>query len=232
MNYDFETYLYADMVLLHLFHILNTTEDYMARALEKQNDNDGLINLYMRGSISLLSQINEYAILPQFPSEDQYFNLECDKIYDDIHDQIFLNFQKSINNNEDPYKLPKMICEEMQFSKHLNFVYEDYVTILHSAHGRYSVRTIQGMINILEDESFFKAYIHLFFYIRPVKQSFDSLVLTPSINSKFNTYVTFVWCYLILNIILEAFVLLVNRIFISKKAKTIEKYLCLFSQCF
>lgn len=232
MNYDFETYLYADISIVHLFRLFNTTEEEIAMTLEKENGDDGIINQYIRNSFHFLSQINKNAKVNNYPSEKDYFDLSCDNLFTQISDEIYIEFQKHINSEtNDPFALPKIICKDMNFDKFFNFVYEDYIILLHNIHSKYSDRTFTGMYALLEDENFYKIYFYLFFYIRPLKSAFDKTALIPVITKKFALYTTLIWIYLLLNLFLETLLFLINKLFISQKAKNIEKRLFLFYQC-
>ena len=87
------------------------------------------------------------------------------------------------------------------------------------------------MYRLIIDDSLYRAYLHIFYYLRPVMYYFTKGQLTPIILRKFQSYLTIVWIYLILNIVLESLLFASNKLLIVRELDKIKRYLFLFDKC-
>ena len=87
------------------------------------------------------------------------------------------------------------------------------------------------MYILLLEDSLYKAYLEMFFYIRPVLTYFTKTILTPNILNKFEYYLTIVWIYLVLNIVLETLLFVLNKLLVVRELDEIKRYLFLFDNC-
>ena len=73
--------------------------------------------------------------------------------------------------------------------------------------------------------------MYVYFFIRPVRKYISQKVLGVEIREKFQSYLSFVWIYLILHIIMESVLFLLTKIYIVSEIGVNKEYLLIFERC-
>lgn len=234
-HYNLMTLIYNDFSLTYLNRFLNISDSNLATILAKDIKEDGLVNLYFRDTMESYNLAKSLREKGHFKSLGDYLPRNCQGVFNTIKDGSIDSFHTYYNltSSDKIYLLETKICEDYQilFFHGLVFSIEDYIVVLKSVHNKKRSKVYEEMYSLLLDDSLYKAYLQMFFYIRPVLIYFTSTILTPNILNKFENYLTIVWIYLVLNIVLETLLFVLNKFLVVRELDEIKRYLFLFDNC-
>lgn len=223
---------YSSLSLVHLSHVINTTEENLANALKVNVEKDGLTNIYIRRTLAAYNKMLEMERNDGYPTQTSYYPNNCREVYKAANDSFLVNFQKIIGNFDEKtfFKLQEKFCQDFNLDSHPYFAYEDFIHRLQIIHNKFFERDFKGIIGIFNKE-FYTLYLYVYFYIRPIKKNYDNNIVIPRIIEKFNSYVVYVWIYLIINLLLETSVFLITRFLITKELRKVKELFFLFAKC-
>lgn len=232
---NFEFFLYNDVSFVLLNRLLNITEVNFDNLLDKEPESDGMVNLYFRESMTLYSNLKQLLKKTNYHPLESYISMECSKLYNDLKNEAFTEFHKK-NNLTEPdkmYSLQQKVCEDLHFykEKDSHFIFIEYLVVLANVHNKYPIKTYEDEYLLWKDDDISKAYMYIYFFIRPVRKYISQKILSVEIKGKFQSYLNFVWIYLILNIFMESVLCLLTKKYIVSEIEVNKEYLLIFERC-
>ena len=234
-HYNLMSLIYNDFSLTYLYRFLNISDTNLASILDKNIEEDGLVNLYFKDTIASYNLAKTLRETGNFKAIGDYLPKSCQGIFENIKDDSINSFHTnfSLTSTDKKYLLEIKVCEDFKFLffPELVFSIEDFVVVLQNVHNKRKTKVYEEMYILLLEDSLYKAYLEMFFYIRPVLTYFTKTILTPNILNKFEYYLTIVWIYLVLNIVLETLLFVLNKLLVVRELDEIKRYLFLFDNC-
>jgi hypothetical protein len=215
--------------------IFNITDIEAAKLLSKEN-NIGLIqtniNAFLKKQTYLYQAINNSPVISSLYTAYQPTLLNCDNNYNTFQDAIITHISKKDNKNV--IAMLKQICKDFNIINDVNNIYSEiiysYQKVLisyYSNGGNY-----MNMIDIYNEGSLFHNTNQMILALfRPLQKFISNSINFEGITLLNNDYITFIFIYLSLNIIVDFVICYVIYRFILIKYYEINKSYTVLIDC-
>ena len=228
-----ENQIYNNIVVTDLSSLLNLTQADLASLLGEELPSDGLINGRVRSANEMLFHLRSIETNNKnlITSSGDYYEYDCDKIFETLNDSIA---EAVINlHNVNYYPLFTVLCKHYNILslKDFNFLYNKINILTHNVNNMIIGKSYGDLVAFNEQESLYDLFTLVLVLFRLIQNHFRLNTIVVIVNKAMNVFVGLMWSYLCYNIITNILMFFfLNKIIIAR-LNTINDNLNLLDSC-